>query len=396
MKKKIFKNSLKFVLLLCITVSAQIRNEINIPDIPGYKTLKGDFHIHTVYSDGRVWPDIRVQEAWHDGLDVIALTDHINYKGPVLQKAVKFEDENLPHRDAEVIAERLGITLIKGLEINRYKDPVGHFNILFLEDINLLKPVQGDLLEAFREAKKQGAFIQLNHPLEGQGKNPHWQEFHKQAYDEKLLDGLEIFNNKKLHEEAIPWAIENKLTITSTSDIHYLVNLSHFEVHRPVTLIFAKENTEKGIKEAMFERRTAVYFADTIIGEEKFLKPLFSQSVELLDPANVVYRKKRYAQLKNHTDIRFVLEKVREDKVVDLPKKNTLLPNTTNLLEFKVKDSKGIDKREFKVTYRVMNFKKLTGEPIEVEMVFNKEKQEVKLRKALTPKTMAGGSEEEE
>ena len=76
--------------------NAQIRNEevyefpnlneqnyryhINIPDIDGYKTLKCDFHVHTVFSDGKVWPDQRVNEAWNEGLDVIAITDHIEYR----------------------------------------------------------------------------------------------------------------------------------------------------------------------------------------------------------------------------------------------------------------------------------------------------------------------------
>ena len=54
-----------------------IRQEINIPDILGYKTLKCDFHMHTVFSDGSVWPPIRVVEAWQEGLDVISITDHI-------------------------------------------------------------------------------------------------------------------------------------------------------------------------------------------------------------------------------------------------------------------------------------------------------------------------------
>ena len=56
---------------------ANIRNEISIPGIDGYQTLKCDFHIHTVFSDGSVWPNIRVEEAWREGLDAIAMTDHI-------------------------------------------------------------------------------------------------------------------------------------------------------------------------------------------------------------------------------------------------------------------------------------------------------------------------------
>ena len=55
------------------------RTEIILPQVNGYNVYKGDFHIHTSYSDGRVNPKGRVTEAWHDGLDVIAITDH--YEG---------------------------------------------------------------------------------------------------------------------------------------------------------------------------------------------------------------------------------------------------------------------------------------------------------------------------
>ena len=44
---------------------------IEFPDVPGYLTLKCDLHMHTVFSDGSVWPNIRVQEALRDGLDAI-------------------------------------------------------------------------------------------------------------------------------------------------------------------------------------------------------------------------------------------------------------------------------------------------------------------------------------
>jgi len=50
---------------------------IVIPDVNGYQVLKCDFHTHTVFSDGQVWPSIRAQEAWEEGLDAIALTEHI-------------------------------------------------------------------------------------------------------------------------------------------------------------------------------------------------------------------------------------------------------------------------------------------------------------------------------
>ena len=48
------------VILLAIIVSLLLSpvalGKINFPDIPGYQTLKCDLHIHTVFSDGSVWP----------------------------------------------------------------------------------------------------------------------------------------------------------------------------------------------------------------------------------------------------------------------------------------------------------------------------------------------------
>ena len=49
----------------------QSSRPLSFPDIPGYKSLKTDLHIHTVFSDGYVWPNIRVMEALRDNLDAI-------------------------------------------------------------------------------------------------------------------------------------------------------------------------------------------------------------------------------------------------------------------------------------------------------------------------------------
>lgn len=133
---------------------SQRRHHIHLPDLPGYKTLKCDLHTHTIFSDGRLWPDVRVEEAWRDGLDAIALTDHINYKSPIIRKYLKCEDENAAYNEALFIARQLGVTLIKGAEINMSKD-IGHFNVLFMDDLNEIKVVDKDYLRSLRKAKKK-------------------------------------------------------------------------------------------------------------------------------------------------------------------------------------------------------------------------------------------------
>ena len=79
---------LALLLLFCCSyfANAQIAHEhhhnraIQFPDIPGYLTLSTDFHIHTVFSDGNVWPSIRVAEALRDSVDAISLTEHLEYQ----------------------------------------------------------------------------------------------------------------------------------------------------------------------------------------------------------------------------------------------------------------------------------------------------------------------------
>ena len=44
-------------------------HRIVIPDINEYKTLKGELHIHTVFSDASVWTTPRIDEAMTEGLD---------------------------------------------------------------------------------------------------------------------------------------------------------------------------------------------------------------------------------------------------------------------------------------------------------------------------------------
>ena len=42
--------------------------------------VSADLHIHTVFSDGSVWPTIRVEEALRDSIDLISLTEHLEYQ----------------------------------------------------------------------------------------------------------------------------------------------------------------------------------------------------------------------------------------------------------------------------------------------------------------------------
>jgi hypothetical protein len=150
---------LRHGLLFAQNRSLDERRKIIFPDVPGYLTLKCDLHQHTVFSDGHVWPTIRVSEALKDNLDAIAVTEHIEYQP---------HKHDIPHpnrnRAYEIEVEEAkggSLIIIAGSEITREMPP-GHANAIFLKDVNKL--IIDDPIAVFREAKNQGAFTFWNHP----------------------------------------------------------------------------------------------------------------------------------------------------------------------------------------------------------------------------------------
>ena len=256
------------------------------PDIPGYQTLKCDFHIHTVFSDGSVWPNIRVQEALKDGLDAIALTEHLEYQPH--QDDIPHPDRNRSYQIALEEAEEHDLLIVHGSEITRSMPP-GHSNAIFIQDANRL--LQEDALAVFREAKNQGAFIFWNHP----NWTAHYKDgiakltdLHLQLIEEGLLDGIEVANETTYSDEALQIALDHNLTIMGTSDIHGLVDWQ-FEVpeggHRPITLVFAEEKSEQGIKEGLEARRTVAWYNNSLIGNPDVLYPLLEASIQVTSAA---------------------------------------------------------------------------------------------------------------
>jgi hypothetical protein len=94
-----------------LRAQVETRDPLPVPDIQGYRTLKADFHLHTVFSDGTVWPTVRVQEAWRDGLDAIAITDHLEYRPYVADVTTPV---SRAYESARPLAGQLGIVLIPG------------------------------------------------------------------------------------------------------------------------------------------------------------------------------------------------------------------------------------------------------------------------------------------
>lgn len=354
---------------LCIAhgmVSPQPLTDRSIvfPDTSTHKTLVVDLHTHSVFSDGHVWPTVRVAEAERDGLDAFAVTEHLEYQPHITD--IPHTDRNRSWLEAKRAAADLDLKVIPGVEITRLGDP-GHMNAIFVEDANTLVKQQLELrrqeehmfdtreeaenyaaeatgefrgahrveyegkqvwmpfddeatyfaLANFRHAvtrsprdvlqaaNDQGAFVFWNHP-NFESVDAGMDEFHAAATEAGLLHGIEIANGTRYYQNAHRLALEHDLAMIGVSDVHELIAWDYRPEagdkpgHRPVTLIFAEEDTIEGMRDALFARRTVVWWKDTLIGRPEHLLPLLQASVEIaeMEPTEWGIR----VLLRNHSD----------------------------------------------------------------------------------------------
>lgn len=292
------------------------REIISIPDVNGLTVLKCDFHMHTVFTDGHVWPNVRVQEAWKEGLDAIAFTEHVEYT----PHSADVKVSNLrPHELAKNLALENNLILIKGTEVTR-NTPPGHFNALFIEDDqNLVADRSSDLDEkAIQAVVDQGAFIFWNHPgwkatqIKG---SYEWLPFVEKMYQDKKLHGIEVVNGFGFHKKALDWALDRNLTILGNTDIHNLIahdyDIEREGVHRTMTLVMAKDRSAKSIREALEQGSTVAWSSNYLFGKEENVRNLFNACVTLgnvyHEKTNAKGEKTRYYEIANNSDLYFEL-----------------------------------------------------------------------------------------
>ena len=282
------------ILLPAMRNSINARTEIIIPQVNGYNVYKADLHVHTICSDGRVTPDYRVKEAWRDGLDIMAIADHMEYRRyerrfidylqeyfPVsvthnsVDAAEIKVDLNYSVKWAQKYEKEYPVLIIPAAEITRSE---GHYNALFSTDNNLIP--NSDPLQAIRNAKAQGCLIQHNHPGKRR-ESVDMSEFEKAVYAEGLIDGIEVMNGNEFYPKIIDRALEYGVFMSSNTDLHATSEPDYegTKIGRNMTFILAKEKTFEAIREALEAQRTISYSFDRLAGEESLLKDFFCSCV---------------------------------------------------------------------------------------------------------------------
>ena len=368
--------SLSRAAAFALAAGAAVPHRIVIPDIEGYKTLKGDMHIHTVFSDATVWPTTRVDEAVMDGLDVIAITDHVDARlQKYKNKGIMQADRDESYKIAAAAGNTNDVLVIHGGEITRSMAP-GHFNTLFVyncETIGNASDAHENHVDAMRaglaEAKKQDGFLVWNHPhWERQAQNEtRWYPEHTALYDEGLMQGIEIYNGFCGYSpEAHRWAMERNLTLISGTDAHHPLFLSIDYKNgalRPVTLIFARERSLDGVREALEARRTAVFADGTVYGREEVLQPLMKALFEITDTQ--YSEKKVTLHIVNRSSIPLVLRKAAGSEKVVFPRDMIVRPFEEVTLTIYGPDNKRpIGLSRFDVNFEVLNFFVDAGKPL--------------------------------
>ena len=315
------------------------RTEIILPQIQGYTCYKADFHTHTIYSDGEITPRERVREAWYDGLDIVAITDHLEirrYEKYMLRALAPYNADGVPYKYANAGAgnrndknapmlsnlnacfdealhyrEKWGYPVLPVRATEIWRDPktTGEYNAIFLDDINAI--CTADLFECFRRVREQGGLIIHNHP----GWNrPTMDKSEDQVriYAEGWVDGIEVVNGRTLYPQMIDRCINEKLFISASTDLHtpssqiYARDCGIFRTH---TIILANELTEEAIKEALKARRTIGYAANYFVGEAYWLGELLNAAVDCSVVAVNNEKGLRTFRFTNNCSVPFILKR---------------------------------------------------------------------------------------
>jgi len=278
-----------FAVALAFTAEAQIKKTpFYFPDAGEYKVLKADFHIHTIFSDGNVLPLTRVEEAYSEDLDVIAITDHIEYRPNLPDKTTS---HNRSYELAKDPAQRYGLILIHSAEITRSMPP-GHLNVIDIKDANpfdefVNKNSSSDssrVTDALKEAKRQGAFIFWNHPAFPTPDNKStWHPAHQRLLEQGLMMGIEIINGERYEPIAFQWCLDHNLTILSNTDVHStMAQKRSIDGFKVMTLVLARNKTKEDVMDALRDRRTVGVWNNQLFGRKEHVEPIVQNSIKAI------------------------------------------------------------------------------------------------------------------
>jgi hypothetical protein len=265
------------------------------------------------------------------------------------------------------------LMVIAGSEITRHDEP-GHINALFIQDANaLLRPYEppdpSDAIAYFRAmhefpaqqavdtALDQGAFLFWNHPWwgpEAPDYVPVVQPFHRDNAAAGKLHGIEIANGQDYSEEAFQIALDLDLALIGCSDVHELIDWDyqpHTGGHRPVTLVLADDRDPESLRQALFARRTAVWFKNLLLARPPEMSQLLEASLVVTNASYPAEGNLLKLTLTNRSDADFHVESLADYTFTGHPDRFTIPQHST--MDLVLKTRQRLEKVELPL--RVLN-----------------------------------------
>ncbi|MBC8167156.1 MAG: hypothetical protein H7Y20_14960 [Bryobacteraceae bacterium] len=292
------------------------RKDLSFPTLGEFQVVTGDFHVHTLYSEGTVMPSVRLYEAWTEGVDVLAITDHAEFLRTSLpEKRGRAYDEVLE------LARALNLVLIRGAEVSTVytadnelmSDVVARKNtdfiVLFVTDENaLFAPFD----VAMERAKQQGCLNIWAHP------GHDWRPIPQKFLDQGWLHGIEIRNTvtsggsgaeeyrgSYFYPRVAEWAEEKNVALIASSDVHSPAEFERLpRAKRDYTLLLVRDRSPEAVREAILARRTMTWFDDMLWGSAEHLTSLLQHSVAIRG----MWTEKRLGGLQIHNRCSFPFE----------------------------------------------------------------------------------------
>ena len=258
-------------------------------DMMKLRPLKGDLHMHSIYSDGKTTPFAMVMASLDAGMDFLSVTDHDCYAGA--QEAIEKVKENsidilvLAGEEVSVggkedmfVSQGNGhiLSINANCSIEDQRKDTKKYEQELQEIVKLLQKEKIDkninpthyakniwVIKKIKEAK--GISI-LAHPnwIYRDGKYHLNQAFYKEMLKSSHLDGVEVFGEEKIKEHNNM----THLTALQTKNKHkYLAPFANSDAHdsdhevgERFTIVFAKEKSIPSILSAIQNGLTCAIF----------------------------------------------------------------------------------------------------------------------------------------
>ena len=136
--------------------------------------------------------------------------------------------------------------------------------------------------------------------------------------------------------------------------------------------MLAKKKSKEAIKEALLKRRTVIYWKNNLIGEEKYLRAIFNESVEIIN-GDVTIKGKGAVniQIRNKSEIDFELEADGAVDGISAPGNIMLYGDKTVLFRIRGKSEKLSGRKKMRLPYKVKNLLIAPEKSLREELIIN-------------------------